>query len=81
MQAGRNLWRHGMTLEQCRKCTHHYSSQRDDILCRFNGGFDYLVSALDRKGIRRVVMCPLEMPLLKSDEIAANNLRSQINPM
>ncbi len=70
-----------MKLDDCKKCEHHFSSQRDDILCRYNGGFDYLVSAMDRKGIRIVVMCPSEMPLLKSGDNAFTTIRSQIGSM
>ncbi len=69
-----------MKLEDCKKCTYHYKSQLDGIICEFSGSFDNRVIAQDKKGRLLVVMCPLEMPLPKKDStIVANNMSFLVN--
>jgi hypothetical protein len=69
-----------LKLDDCKRCTYHYKSQLDDILCEFSGAFDYRVVTLDKKGKPLVVMCPLDNPLKKKDPgIVAKNMTFLVN--
>jgi hypothetical protein len=68
-----------MKMDDCRKCKFHYKSQLDGILCEFSGGFDNRVMTQDRKGNTIVVMCPIDMPLPKNEEIGNLMTRAGIS--